>query len=134
MQPRLTDAEMDALEAALHEKGELFFPVKASLQGAIYGSLIRMRRLGENYNPHLGEQLISLISESHRCISEFLYKFGPDSVEINSRILGESSGFARPLCALQGRGSPVTNVFQRDGLTPNTALHPNGYRLAAHVG
>jgi hypothetical protein len=80
----LADAENEALGVALHQKGELFFTLPAPLLGVVVGSLLRLQRPGKRYRPHLGERLISLMSQSHRCVTEFLHNFGQNSVEVEA--------------------------------------------------
>jgi hypothetical protein len=89
---KLWDSERSILTKTLQERGQLFFPVSSVVIGAIAGSLIRMQRLGSRYTPSLRERIFARISESYRCITDFICSFGPQKLRIEPDYEGDKEG------------------------------------------
>ena len=81
---QLSEQEYLRLKKGLLRKGEVFFPLGTVRLGAICGSIMRMRRLGSTYSPRFRDRLILGFSESHRCITAFVWRFGPNDIDFEA--------------------------------------------------
>jgi len=78
----LTEDEKSILLDAWDQRGEIFFPVSSSVAGALTGSLNRRQKMINEYHPSLSERIVKKLSESFRCISQFLDAIDTENVFI----------------------------------------------------
>jgi hypothetical protein len=110
----LSDSERTILTKTLQERGQIFFPVSPVVIGAIAGSVIRMQRLGSRYTPSLRERIFARISESYRCITDFIRGFDPQKLNVEPDYEGNNEGLRVFL-----QRAAIVPVHKKDGSANN---------------